>query len=106
MTNSYQQQQIDLIAENEALKCQVNNLLKACKLYGDEISYGDGTCDHSALDEADTIVLMTPEQCVNSIKADAISEMIGNMPSVGFRRERAKNNWIGDYIDRLRNSNG
>jgi len=60
--------------ELEALKAQVNHLLKACKLYGDEIPYGDSICDHSALGEADTIVLMTPEQCLNSIKISAVTE--------------------------------
>ena len=39
---------------------------------------------------------------LNLTKANAISEMIGNMPSVGFNSEREKNNWIGDYIHELR----
>lgn len=39
---------------------------------------------------------------LNLTKADAISEMIGKMPSVGFDSEREKNNWIGDYIHELR----
>ncbi|GAA5138449.1 hypothetical protein [Thalassotalea piscium] len=41
---------------------------------------------------------------LNTTKADAISEMIGNMPAIGFNSEREKNNWIGDYIHQLRNS--
>lgn len=41
---------------------------------------------------------------LNNTKADAISEMIGNMPSVGFRSERDKNNWIGEYINNLKNN--
>lgn len=41
---------------------------------------------------------------LNLTKAKAISEMIGNMPAIGFQSEREKNNWIGDYIHDLENS--
>jgi len=41
---------------------------------------------------------------LNQTKAKAISEMIGNMPAIGFQSEREKNNWIGDYIHDLENS--
>jgi hypothetical protein len=39
---------------------------------------------------------------LNITKAEAISEMIGNMPAIGFSSEREKNNWIGDYIHNLK----
>jgi hypothetical protein len=41
---------------------------------------------------------------LNQTKAQAISEMIRNMPAIGFRSEREKNNWIGDYIHDLENN--
>lgn len=57
-----------LIAERDELRAQVNLLLKACQ------SYGDMTGEPYALDEADTIVLMTTEQCLNSVKLNAFEE--------------------------------
>lgn len=41
---------------------------------------------------------------INQLKADAISEMIGKMPAIGFSSERERNNWIGDYIHELEQS--
>ena len=65
------------LKEIEALKAQVNELLRACKLYGDSLSanYPELDCK-DAIEEADTIVLMTPEQCLNQIKADTIDEFV------------------------------
>jgi hypothetical protein len=42
---------------------------------------------------------------VNQLKADAISEMLDSMPSLGFDSDRERNNWIGDYIHNLNESN-
>ena len=64
MTESYEQRALELIAENVALKAQVNSLLKACKLYGECIDYND--IDQA--NKADEIVLKTPEQCLNSVR--------------------------------------
>lgn len=57
-------------AENIALKAQVNSLLTACKFYMDCIHE-----DQVGLEEADTIVLMTPEQCLNSVCVQAIRDL-------------------------------
>jgi len=70
MGNSYEQQQLDLVKERDELKSQVNSLLKACKLYGD--CFG---CSNPESDEADTIVLLTPEQCLNSVRLSAIRDL-------------------------------
>ena len=94
-----EQQALDLVSQVEALKAQVNLLLKACR------AYEDMTGEAHALDEADSIVMMTPEQCLNSVKADAIDEMCDKMPSSGFTKMRDQSNWIGDYIWDLRSNN-
>ena len=43
----------------------------------------------------------TSEAFINQLKAEAISEMIGSMPPIGFSSMRERNNWIGNYIQVL-----
>ena len=88
-------------AENGQLKAQVNSLLKACQLYGDSVDNDD----LGLANEADTIVLMIPEQCLNSVKADAIQEMFDKMP-LPFNKLRDQGNWMVDYERELRGNNG
>lgn len=66
----------DLNKQVAELKAQVNLLLKACQMYGDDLERPFN------LDEADTIVLMTPEQCLNSVKADAIDDALSLILSI------------------------
>ena len=67
MDNSYEQQAIDLVKQNEVLKAQVNALRKML------ISV---SCDSGVAVEMDINELITsaPERCLNSVKADAIEE--------------------------------
>lgn len=88
--------------ENISLKAQVNQLLKACKLYGDGIE------SHASLDEADTIVIMTPEQCVESIGISAIRDLARTeCPASGYiiTSEESRKQMIGwaDFVERCNN---
>ena len=49
--------------------------------------------------------LKTPEQCLNSVKIEAIEEMFNNMPASGFNKLRDQGNWMTDYVDKLRTNN-
>ena len=91
---NYEQRASELIAENESLKCQLNYMRKQVSMSSD---YRDSPSE---------LLAKTPEQCINSIKADAISEMFDRMPSQPFNKERDKNNWYADYIYDLRKANG
>lgn len=44
---------------------------------------------------------ITPTE-LSKVKADAIIEMLDEMPAIGFVTEREKNNWIGEYIENLK----
>ena len=83
-----------LAAENKALKAQVNYLLSQL-----------GMAEYEQ-DDYDLIINKTPEQCLNSIKAEAIEDMCVWMPSSGFTKTRNQSIWIGDYIDNLMRDNG
>jgi hypothetical protein len=103
MNNSYEQQQIDLVAERDALKCQASELRAALVMFFN----GGWDDEHTEAinDQVKSVILKTPEQCVNSIKADAIEEMCDKMPSSGFTKMRDQSNWICDYFHDLRSSN-
>lgn len=77
-----------LLADNKALKAQVNQLLKACQLYGDSIVTTE-TLDK--IERADTIVIMTPEQCLNSVKADAINDFINDVANMDVKGNKGTN---------------
>ncbi|MDO6426214.1 hypothetical protein Q4489_04280 [Thalassotalea sp. 1_MG-2023] len=65
---------------------------------GDEVIID--TEDYNQL-QAEWITRTRLDISINELKADAIEEMIGNMPAIGFCSERERNNWIGDYIHKL-----
>lgn len=74
-----EQQALDLIAENEVLKCQVNELRRC--LNGDmkggflfNMSTGKGRVEF--YEKKNAVLDKTPEQCLNSVKADAINSLI------------------------------
>ena len=122
MTNSYQQQQIDLIAENEALKAQVNML-------GEKLHWiSHFMIEHSEYElfkkllnwgsETDSLLSMTPKQCLNSVKADAIEEffkyMIGECLGTDNGVDAVLDSYTNDnlltpvkeyYVDKLRANN-
>ena len=59
------------LKEINELKARVNNLLKACKLYGDCI-------DFESIDlanEADTIMIMSPAQCLKQHDLDLLNSI-------------------------------
>ena len=71
---NYEQQALELIKENEALKAQVNHVKGiALSWIHDQL---DGT---SSFDGEFEEVNKTPEQCLNSVKADAINEFWTSM---------------------------
>ncbi len=102
-----EQQALALIAENEALKCQVNELRGFIsvhqKCFFDTVERDGVTIKPKV--EAYKSLAKTSNQCIKSIKADAISDMCDKMPSSGFTKMRDQNNWIGDYIEELRAHN-
>ena len=66
MTTSYEQQQIDLVAENKALKAQVNEI----KVYiGAALQQAFSKERDQLLHEAKRL---TPNYCLNSVKKEAI----------------------------------
>ena len=76
--NSFERQALDTIAENEKLKAQLLGYKEICESLiggGDDDGVFDvcvGRLDYELLCEHH---LKTPEQCLNSVKADAIDEM-------------------------------
>lgn len=109
MDNSFEKQALDAIDKAEALKAQVNALRK-CLVSESQggivkrMGFIDGRIKW--YDKVAAVIAMTPEQCLNSVRADAIDEMCDKMPSSGFTKIRDQRNWIGDYIDNLKTNNG
>ena len=98
-----EQQALDLISENEQLKAQVNLLREAL------VNLFNGAWDeeHTVLldKQVRSAIDNTPEQCMNSVKADAIQEMFDKMP-LPFNKLRDQGNWMVDYERELRGNNG
>ena len=75
MDNSYEQQAIDLVKQNEALKAQVNELRKCLTSEVVDGLLFDMATQSGRLKfyKAKNIVLSnTPEQCLNSVKIEAV----------------------------------
>ena len=91
MANSYEQQAIDLVKQNEALKAQVNALRKML------ISV---SCDSGVAVEMDINELITsaPERCLNSVKKAAVNEFIDLVIN-----DDNKNAGLGDLLRLLHN---
>lgn len=89
--NSFEQQALDLIVENEALKAQteefrveldyINSFMAEnteYELFKELYDWGKRT---------DLLLLKTPEQCLNSVKADAINSLIKEMGGCDHKDE-------------------
>jgi len=68
--NSYEKQALDTIAENEALKAQVNVLRESL------VELFNGGWDHKHSEEisdrASVVLASTPEQCLATVKIEAV----------------------------------
>jgi len=106
-SNSFQKQALDTIAENEALKAQVNAMRGKLdwisgfmventeyKVFQKLFEWGKST---------DNILASTPEQCLNSVKADAINHIIEEFTAFSSNNEAIL--YVEDvklYVDKLR----
>ncbi|NRA79865.1 MAG: hypothetical protein HRU18_16795 [Pseudoalteromonas sp.] len=89
---------VDQQEEINELKAYVASVYKAVDL----VLMDNDTSKIKGAGNLDLTVDAQPKQCLANVRADAISGMIGNMPSAGFNSDRDRNNWIGDYIYKLR----
>jgi hypothetical protein len=90
MDNSYEQQQIDLVVERDALKAQVNALRDGVQVFNR--SGGN-------MNPLLKAYLSTHEQCLNSVKADAI-DTLGNIMEREFGGHTGS--FVRLYVDKLR----
>jgi hypothetical protein len=75
MDNSYEQQAIDLVKQNEALKAQVYSLRKCLTSESQggiikNMGFIKGRIEW--YDKVKTVLAGTPEQCLDSVKASAV----------------------------------
>jgi len=73
MTTSYEQQALELIKENEALKAQVNNAVSLLNRQLDN-PMPEEYVDQELTGDTLSFIQSTPEQCLNSVKASAVQE--------------------------------
>ena len=88
-----------LVKENEALKCQINLLLRELNGYHTGFKV-------SGLDSVSTKILSMPEQCINSIKADAIEDMINELHDKNAPMQIFGGQDLRNYAKKLRGNNG
>jgi hypothetical protein len=92
MTNSYEQQSIDLVKQNEALKAQVYSLRKCLTSESQggiikNMGFIKGRIEW--YDKVKTVLAGTPEQCLNSVKASAAIELAGIFHDGKWRSDTA-----------------
>lgn len=98
--NKAEKHEFELIAENEGLKAQVNNLLKACQLYGDCIDFGN----IAQANEADNILSNTNKQCLSSVKSQAVEEFVKYIEEYGTLSGE-DDKFLKDLASKLRANN-
>jgi len=96
MDNSFEQQQLDLVKENEALKAQVgmlrNSLELHIKVIGDlypsdakdidECHLSEFIAVHHLVTGTKELLSKTPEQCINSVRLSAIRDLANELKEV------------------------
>lgn len=75
---NYEQQALELIKENEALKAQVNNAVSLLNRQLDNPT-PEEYVDQELTGDTLSFIQSTPEQYLNSVKADAISDFINKV---------------------------